>query len=160
MQKLFTNQELFDFINLAGKSTYASGKPPLVTSERKDFIEYEFSTGDWSYLDSYTGHTKSAGQEVVRFQGTIMWTNSYCGGMTEGNESLANETYNFLKKALSQDGDLLDSLRGPSSFSEGKWEYRYQQEGDITNFSGYEEILYAKKVVFFHRAIGGTINNN
>lgn len=159
MQKPFTNQELFDFVNLAGKSTYASGMPPLTTSERKDFIEYAFSSGDWSYLDSYTGHTKSAGQEVVRFKGTIVWTNSYCGGMTEGNESLANETFIFLKKALSQDGDLLHSLRGPSLFSEGDWEYRYQQESDITNFSGYEEILYNQKVVFFHRTIGGTIDN-
>ncbi|HYD35826.1 MAG TPA: DUF5680 domain-containing protein [Vitreimonas sp.] len=159
MNTNFTSQ-LFDFVDLAGKSTYASGKPPLKTSERRDFIEFDFKQGDWDYLDSYTGHTKSAGQEVVRFQGKIVWTNSYCGGMTEGNEQLAHDTFSFLKTALSQDDDTFRSLRGPQNYKAGNWEYRYRQEGDITNFSGYEEILYQGKVVFFHRAIGGTINHD
>ena len=157
MKHSFTNDQLFKLVNLAGKSTYASGKPPLTKSERKDFTEYDFVQGDWSYLDSYTGFTKSAGQEIVRFKNKIVWSNSYCGGMTEGNETLANETYNFLKKALSQEDPFFQSLRGPKKFTKDNWEYRYKQDGDITNFSGYEEILLKGKLVFFHRAIGGTI---
>ena len=158
MTKHFTTDHLFQFVDLAGKSTYASGKPPLAQSERQDFVEYDFAMGDWSYRDSYTGHTRSAGQEVVRFQNEIVWTNSYCGGMTEGNESLAEQTYAFLKKALSQE-DETKSLRGPKSFTEDNWQYQYKQEGGIGNFSGYEEIFYQEKLVFFHRTIGGYIDN-
>jgi len=151
--------ELYTFVNLAGKSTYASGKPPEATSERKDFIEYTFVQGDWSYRDSYTGHTKSAGQETVSFQNKIVWTNLYCGGMTVGNEALADETFSFLKQALSQDESDFRSLRGPHSFAQGEWSYTYKQEGEIDNFSGYEEITFQGKVVFFHRAIGGTVTS-
>jgi len=159
MRKNFTNQELFNFVDIAGKSTYASGKPPLAKSERINFIEYNYDKDNWSYLDSYTRNTKSAGQEVVRHNNEIVWTNSYCGGMTQGNESLAGETFNFLKEALSKDDESFQSLRGPTKCIKGEWEYKYLQEGKIDNFSGYEEILYKGKVVFFHRTIGGTINN-
>ncbi len=156
----FSSQNLFDFIDLAGKSTYASNMPPLENSERKDFIEYAFQKGEWSYLDSFTGHTKSAGQEIVRYKNEIVWANAYCGGMTEGNETLAASTFDFLKTALSQEETGFQSLRGPSSFAQGEWKYQYAQDGNITNFSGYEEIFYEGKLVFFHRAIGGTVIQN
>jgi hypothetical protein len=153
----FSLDELFEFVDLAGKSTYASGKPPEPTSERPDFIEYVFERGDWAYRDSYTGYIQAAGQEIVRFKGTVVWSNAYCGGMTEGNEALADQTFAFLKQALSKDDPDFQSLRGPKVFTDGDWQYTYTQTGHIDNFSGYEEIFYQSKVVFFHRAIGGTI---
>ena len=153
----FSLTNLFTFVNLAGKSTYAAGKPPLKNSERKDFIEWEFAKGKWSYRDSYAGYIKSTGQEIVRYDGKIVWANSYCGGMTEGNESRADKTFDFLKRAMSQDETMFQSLRGPAQFVQGDWLYRYTQEGDITNYRGHEEILYKDIVVFFHRTIGGMV---
>lgn len=153
----FSPLALFTFVDLAGKSTYAAGKPPLKNSERKDFIEWEFTQGKWSYRDSYTGHIKSTGQEIVRYDGEIVWANSYCGGMTEGNEARAGEAFDFLKLAISQDETAFQSLRGPAQFTQGDWLYKYTQEGDITNYHGYEEILYKSGVVFFHRTIGGVV---
>jgi len=155
----FSPSVLFAFVDLASKSTYAAGKPPLKISERKDFIEYTFTQGKWSYRDSYTGYIKSTGQEIVRYDGKIVWANSYCGGMTEGNELLANEAFDFLKLAMSQDETAFQSLRGPAQFVQGDWLYRYTQEGDITNYHGSEEILYKRVVVFFHRTIGGMVVN-
>ena len=153
----FSPSDLFAFIDLASKSTYAAGKPPLKHSERKDFTEWEFAQGKWSYRDSYAGYTKSTGQEIVRYDGEIVWSNSYCGGMTEGNESQAHTAFDFLKLAISQDEKAFQSLRGPAQFTKGDWLYRYTQEGDITNYHGYEEILYKGAVVFFHRTIGGMV---
>lgn len=149
--------QLFEFVDLAVKSTYAAGQPPLKISERKDFFEYLFTQGDWHYRDSYVGHTKSTGQEIVRFQNEVVWANSYCGGMIAGSEQLADQTFSFLKQALSQTKNNFQSLRGPASFSNDNWSYRYHQEGSIDNFYGYEEILFNNQVVFFHRAIGGTV---
>ncbi len=153
----FSLANLFAFVDLAGKSTYAAGKPPLKNSERKDFIEWEFTQGKWSYQDSYAGHVKSTGQEIVRYDGKIVWANSYCGGMTEGNEPRADKTFDFLKLAISQDELTFQSLRGPTQFTQGDWLYRYTQEGDIINYRGHEEILYKGVVVFFHRIIGGIV---
>jgi len=79
--------------------------------------------------------------------------------MTDGNEALADQTFSFLKQALSQDEAGFRSLRGPHSFTQGEWNYTYMQEGDIDNFSGYEEIRFQDRVAFFHRAIGGTVTS-
>lgn len=158
--QIYSLQDLFTFVDIAGKSTYAAGLPPLKKSERKDFFEYVFTQGDWDYKDSYVGHTKSAGQEIVRYKNEVIWNNSYCGGMTEGNYDLANVTFTFLKEALSQDDNTFNSLRGPKHFKKNVWEYRYSQDGTIEDYYGLEQIFYEGELVFFHRAIGGTVINN
>lgn len=153
----FSTQELFQFIDLARKSTYIGGKSPRKKSERKDFIEFDFDKNEWSYLDSYIGYFRSTGQEVVRYKKEIVWVNSYSGGMIKGKERLADQTFNFLKEAMSQETPNFQSFRGPKSFNSKDWQYQYNQEGDVTNYRGLEEILYKNKVVFFHRTIGGVI---
>ena len=40
---------------------------------------------------------------------------------------------------------------------EGEWRYKDDQDGDVFEFSGYEEIYYQGELVFFHRIIGGLI---
>lgn len=155
----YSLKSLFAFVDLAGRSTYASGKPPEKISQRPGFQEYTFEQRDWGYRDSYTGFTRSTGQEIVTFQGEVVWSNLYCGGMTSGNEILADQTFTFLKKALSAEEASFQSLRGPRSFIEGVWKYTYIQEGSIDNFSGYEQIWHQNNLVFFHRAIGGIVKN-
>lgn len=152
----FSLEELYNFIIEAGENTYAAGAPP-VTSERPDFIEYEYAKGDFSYRDSYTGNTKARGMEVVRYNGKPVWTSQYGGGMLEGNENLQEECYGFLKKALSDKKEYALSFRGPELLNEGDWEYSYKQTGDIYEFDGYEEIKYKGEPVFFHKAIGGAV---
>lgn len=163
---MFTTQTLFSFIDLAQKSTYPAKMPPLEISERKDFIEWEFKQGDWSYKDSYTGFIKSAGQEVVRYKNQIVWANSYCGGMippvanggmTLGNEDLAKVTFDFLKDCIIQDETTFQSVRGPAHFKRDNWKYMYDQQGSIENYVGYEQIFYEEELVFFHRTIGGSV---
>lgn len=149
--------DLFNFIDLAQKSTYPAGLPPLEKSERADFIEWKFAQGDWTYRDSYTGFIRSVGQETVRYKDEIIWANSYTGGMTEGNEDLAKITFNFLKEAISQDENEFQSVRGPRLFEKDNWKYMYNQEGTLDNYTGYEEISYEGELVFFHRTIGGVV---
>lgn len=153
----FSVQELYTFIKKAGQATYAGGGKFLKDPERPGFSELEYSEGDFSYRDSFAGFYRSRGMEVVRYQDNPIWASSYGGGMTQGHDQLASETFSFLKSALFQKSDREQSLRGPASFSNGDWVYEYNQDGTLIEFSGFEKILFKNDVVFEHRIIGGMI---
>ncbi|MFH2019557.1 MAG: DUF5680 domain-containing protein [bacterium] len=153
----FSTNDLSKFIKKAASSTYAGGEEYEKVPERPGFFELVFTEGDWSYRDSYTGFYRSSGMEVVRFQDNIVWTTNYGGGMVEGKNELARETFNFLKAAMLNKPSDWDSFRGPNTFREGSFEYKYSQTGDISLFHGEEEIFYQDKLIFFHRIIGGIV---
>ena len=155
---MYSRDELSRFIHKAAAATYAGGGQYDKQPERAGFKELVYSAGDFSYRDSYTGYTRSRGMEVVRYKNTPVWTSLYGGGMIEGKEKLADETFNFLKKCMMANKDF-ESFRGPRNLKDGDWEYKYTQEGDMEEFNGYEEIHYQGELVFFHRVIGGLVNN-
>lgn len=153
-------KELQEFVDRAGKATYAGGGKKEEHSERPEFIELVYDEEPpLYYRDSYTGYFRSGGQEVVRYNGVPIWWSGYGGGMVKDKEELSNQTFDFLKKALSANEDGFDSLRGPHSFKNSEWEYSYTQEGDIEDFYGYEEIKYKGEKVFWHRAVGGILKH-
>ena len=117
-----SKDELFEFIDRAGKATYAGGGKEVKEPERAGFIELEYSEGDFSYRDSYTGYIRSRGTETVRYKSKPIWTSLYGGGMIESKEDLAHETFELLKKAMLQDEKGYLSLRGPHQFKDGDWE--------------------------------------
>ncbi|OGE18157.1 hypothetical protein A3F00_04050 [Candidatus Daviesbacteria bacterium RIFCSPHIGHO2_12_FULL_37_11] len=78
----------------------------------------------------------------MRFKEKPVWASMYGGGMLNGKEELADKTFDFLKKAMSIDEEDFLSLRGPRELKDGEWRYKYDQDGDIFEFSGYEEIYY------------------
>lgn len=156
-QKPFTNQQLFEFIDKAGKATWAGGGKEVSTPERPGFKELVYEKGNFAYRDSYTGHYRSWGMEVVRFKGEPVWISAYGGGMIEGYEELAEKTFEFLGSALGKDGGDFQSFRGPHKLHLGDWAYTYSQQGDVNEFWGYEEICYRGKLVFFHKIMGGRV---
>lgn len=153
----FTQKQLFNFIDKAGKFTYAGKGQEVSQPERSGFTEFEYSEGNFSYRDSYVGDYKSRGMEVVRYKRVPCWASMYGGGIIAGKEHLDNKIIKFLKKALSTDEKIFLSLRGPSKLIAGDWKYSYKQEGNVYEFYGYEEVFYKGELVFFHRIIGGTI---
>lgn len=155
----FTKEDLNAFLDRAGKATYAGGGKPEEKPEKPGFTEFAYKEGDFIYRDSYVGFYRSRGMEVVRYKGKPVWTSMYGGGMTKGNEKLANECFKFLKQALRSKEASFVSFRGPRLFESGDWKYTYQQEGDRYEFSGHEEISYKRKLVFFHRVIGGIVED-
>ena len=157
MDRAVTKKELFEFIDRAGKATYVGGGKYEKNPERPDFFELIYGEGYLEYRDSYTGHSRSGGQEVVRLNGKPIWWSGYGGGMVKGQENLSDRTFEFLKKALSSEEKGFDSLRGPHQFTDNDWKYVYTQDGDVTDFYGLEQIYYKDKKVFWHRAVGGLI---
>lgn len=152
-------ERLCQFINRAGKATYAGGGAFVENPEKPDFKELTYDEKELSYRDSYTGHFRSRGMEVVRENRVPIWASLYGGGMVEGKEDLASETFSFLKKALSASEEGFQSFRGPHEFEDGDWRYTYTQEGDVEEFNGYEEIHFKGEMVFYHRIIGGNIKH-
>ena len=150
-------KKLFDFIQKAGRSTYATSGADSTSYEEGGFKTLRYTEGDYEYIDTYTGFFRSRGQEIVRLKGQPVWIASYGGGMVEENFDFAMETFGFLKKAFLTDEPQFQTFRGPQSLKEGDWEYKYKQDGDIQEFSGYEEIYFKGKLVFYHRMIGGII---
>jgi len=154
-------KELAQFLVKAKRNTYAGdrGKVPPKDVERPGFKELKFSEGEWKYRDSYTGFYAAPGQEVVRFKGVPVWAMAYSGGMKLkdiGNEKLAKQTFDFLKKALMK-VDVSKPFRGPQLFDEGPFRYYSLSKGDLTNFTLHEHIKYKGREVFSQECIGGLI---
>lgn len=153
----FSTSELESFLDRASLHTYQAGAPETKNPERKEFHELVYEEKNFSYRDSYIGNYRSWGTELVRFKGTPVWNMLYGGGLTAGKEKLDQECFKFLKFALTQKPLQPRSFRGPNFSKDGSWTYSYVQTGDITNFSGYEEIKLNEELVFWHRVIGGII---
>lgn len=150
--------DLKKFLDKATKATYAGDGKEEKKPERKGFTELVYKERNFEYRDSYTGHYRSHGTEVVRYKGEVIRATSYRGGMVKGKEKLASRTFSFLKKALSEKTKTW-SARGPASLKKGDWLYVYRQGGGFEEISGYEEIFYKGELVFYHKVIGGIVKN-
>ena len=148
---------LYNFIKKAGRVTYAESGVESVTYDKNGFKELSFSEGDYSYKDTYTGFFRSRGIEIVTYKNNPVWVASYGGGMLKEEVDFAFKTFDFLKQAFLTDEEGFQTFRGPHNFKQRKWKYEYEQDGGIEEFSGYEEIYFDNKLVFFHRIIGGFV---
>lgn len=154
--------DLNDFFGRAALATYAA-TGARVSAQRPGFEELEYRNGIWAYRDSYAGYLRSRGQEVIWYEGRPVWTQSYGGGMEgrfQDDCAFAGETFAFLKAALaSGEKRKVFQPRGPMRLTERDWEYLSYTYGDISEFSGAEEIRHKGAQVFTHQYFGGLIVN-
>ena len=159
--------ELAQFVVNAKKNCYSGNGQEERFRDGSKLLTYQ--ENPFHYTDNYAGFYQAHGTEIVRWQkadGQRLWQMSYSGGMLpkyRGNEEFAKLAFKFLKKALSEVSQD-KPFRGP----EGKifriedpeysgWEYNAKTEGDLTNFSGKEEIFNGLKCVFLNDYIGGLV---
>lgn len=168
--------ELRGFIVKAKKNCYAgNGEEGRLPDGSKILT---FQEGNFHYTDNYDGYYQAPGSEIVRWQkpeGQRIWQMSYSGGMSLEfrNESLAKETFDFLKKALKQISPD-KPFRGPeplffSSDNLSEGDFVYSADTDIsesfwrenfTRFRGIEEIRHRKQrgfTIFSQDYIGGLV---
>lgn len=92
-------QELVEFVREAGLHTYADpNAPKRATPYRPQCEEYEYTRGDWTYLDSYAWMRDGGGAEIVYYQGKPVWVMNYYGFLINSDD--AKEIYGFLHEAL------------------------------------------------------------
>ncbi|MFA5386300.1 MAG: DUF5680 domain-containing protein [Candidatus Paceibacterota bacterium] len=147
---------LAHFLNEANKSTYANKNAPKVESSRPKSEDYHFEKDGLIYHDTYFGGRDFIGEEIVYQDEKPAWGANYYGFIL--SEKIGEkEVYNFLRKALMQEYDSPVPVRGPNEFVDGDWEYKFSVDGDLSRFSGIEEILLKGKIIYRCFVHGGFI---
>ncbi len=152
--------DLQRFVVKAKKKGYAGSDEKVRLSDGSKI--YIYQEGNFHYADNYSGSKQAPGFELVRWQdanGPWMWFMAYSGGMRPqfwGDEELAKQTFEFLKKALSQ-ATFKHPFRGPPNYENGNFSYAMTSRGDFRRFSGEEQIFdkRIKTYVFSQEIIGG-----
>jgi len=155
-------QRLTHFLIAAKQQTYAAGGsgsaavvPPLIPGSH----QLEYRQGDFLYRDIYFGEAHFAGQEVVCFRGTPIWSMCYAGGWTnslEGPEE-AIRLAGILQAALR----LVPSempYRGPSHYLETPYAYHNEARGALHRFEGGETIQRDGVVLYQLFYTGGSLD--
>lgn len=137
---------LDSFLREANLNTYANKDVKKASSLRPGSQDYHFEKEGLAYHDTYFGATKFIGEEIVYRDGKPAWGMNYYG-FTLDNETNENLFDAILRLALmSGSGDNIP-VRGPKEFINGEWKYTFNADGDLSNFTGLEEIFKNGKVV-------------
>lgn len=144
------------FLREANLNTYANENVKKASPLRPGSSDYHFEKGDLTYHDTYFGATKFVGEEIVYKNGKPAWGMNYYG-FTVSDEISEGLFDAILRPALmSGSGDNIP-VRGPKEFVNGDWKYTFNAEGNLTNFTGIEEISKNGKVVCRLYCHGGFI---
>ncbi len=135
------------FLNVANKATYANRTMPKVAPTRQGSLDYHFEKDGLAYHDTYFGARDFIGAEIVYESGMPAWGANYFGFVFDDKVS-EKDVYDFLRQALMQDQRKVIPVRGPRLYSTGDRLYRFTVDGDLANFSGTEEILFAGRIVY------------
>jgi hypothetical protein len=134
------------FLREANLSTYANKDAKKAATLRPGSKDYHFERDDLTYHDTYFGATNFIGEEIVYKDGVPVWGMNYYG-FTLNNEINENLFDAILRSALmSGSGDNIP-VRGPKEFVNSEWKYTFNASGDLSNFTGLEEISKNNEVV-------------
>ena len=154
-------QQITQFLIIAKQQTYAAGESgsaavtPLISGSH----QLEFRQGDFLYRDIYFGEAHFAGQEVVYFRETPIWSMCYAGGWTnslEGPEQ-ASRLAGILQAALRQVSSDMP-YRGPSHYLEAPYAYYNEVRGALHRFEGGERIHRDGVVLYQLFYTGGSVD--
>ncbi len=101
------NQDLIKFLIEAKKQTYANENVKMGVSTRIGSHDYEYSSHDMTYHDTYFGGTKFMGEEVVYLDDTTpIWGMNYYGvtldeSLSEDAMDKALRPYDVFSKEIS-----------------------------------------------------------
>lgn len=151
--------DLYNFLIEAKKQTYANENVEKILSTRIGSYDYEYSSKDMVYHDTYFGGTNFMGEEVVYISSnnTPIWGMNYYGVTLD--KSLSEEAVDkALRPALMKVGeDDIIPVRGPKKFISDEYKYTFEVTGDLDYFEGEEIISKNNEKVYVLKCHGGTI---
>ncbi|MBQ2952294.1 MAG: shikimate kinase [Clostridia bacterium] len=139
-----------DFLLRAKQATYA-GKGPESAPSRPASHDLHYQEGELSYIDSYLGGERFAGEEAIWRGGVPIWSMNYAGRVT--GEGFSGD---FLKAALSR-VPAERPYRGPAEYTCGDYAYRCSVSGGFDWFHGTETITLRGRCIYECRFHGGSI---
>lgn len=144
------------FLKKANLNTYANEQVKKAPSLRPGSHDYHFEDGELAYHDTYFGGTKFMGEEIVYKVGKPAWGMNYYGFALDSN--ISEKVFDaILRPALMSGSGNNIPVRGPKEFIKGDWKYTFVTDGTLSNFTGVEEILKNKEVVYRLHCHGGFI---
>ncbi len=143
------------FLCKANRAGYGNAET-VETTESDGSHSITYTEDGWSFHDNYFGGEPFGGREVIFHNRHAVWMMTYFGGAVEKAPNIG-ELYSFLKSALLKFPEDLP-LRGPSSFSDGDWNYTCDISGDMSSFIGKERIEFKNNVLFITHFNGGLVD--
>ena len=138
-----------EFLAVARRETYA-----IPHGEKlQDGTEHmAFDLGAWRYRDRYAGLNPYGGQEMVWFEGRVVWIKNYLAEVISDTCS-SEEIYRFQRLALGNP-DPQHLMRGPAEFRDGRFRYENRIEGDLDRFQG-EEFIFSDDLMVYRMILHG-----
>ncbi len=144
------DKEIIEFLIRAKRATYA-GKGPESPSSRPASHDLVYTEGNLTYIDTYLGGERFAGEEALWQDGVPIWAMNYSGRVI--GEGFSGD---FLKESLLLVPPEMP-FRGPLSHRNGPFAYRCEAEGDFDWFFGREDILKDDVIIYECLFHGGRI---
>jgi len=147
------DKNIIEFLIKAKKETYA-GKGGKIDSTRPNSRDLKYSEGKLTYIDTYLGGSKFAGEEALWENNIPFWSMNYIGRIIGDNFS-----GDFLKEALFNVPEEYP-FRGPLEHKNEDYTYYCKINGNFNWFNGNEEIHFKNNKIYecvFH---GGDVVHN
>ena len=146
---------LIEFILRAKQASYVGGGEKLLPY-RLGSHDLQYREGDWVYHDCYFGENDFMGEEIVYFQGRVVWGMNYFGRILQPEKITSPQAGSIIKQSLSkmyQSGRFLGGFKHDL----GKFTYTDTNEGDPLYFKGREWIDKEGEIVYALDYHGGLI---
>ncbi len=141
------------FLVKAKINTYAARMKESSEPTRPKSKDLRYEEGDFLYFDSYFGGLDFIGQEIVYEKGTPVWGMNYHGRTFRRDIA---EMPDFLKESLRLVTEEAP-YRGPERHVRGDFEYRCLYSGELSGFTGKEEIHFRGHLVYVLHFHGGFV---
>jgi hypothetical protein len=151
----FDVEALRRFLVKANDAGYAGGDEKQWSKETDRSITIAFDKGEWKSHDNFFGGEPYGGRTVVSYEGAPVWIMVYYGWVTP--EKDANMAYGFLREALKAMPEEVP-FRGPAVFEAKGLIYTNSWQGDLTRFSGREQITDGDSAFYEASYSGGLVD--
>ena len=146
---------LINFILHAKQASYV-GSGETLLPYRLGSHDLQFHEGDWVYHDCYFGENDFMGEEIVYYQGRVVWGMNYFGRIIQPEKITSADAGAIIRQSLSkmyQTGRFLGGFKNDV----GKFTYTDTNEGDPLYFKGWEWIDIRGEIVYALDYHGGLI---
>jgi hypothetical protein len=146
---------LRQFLLTCNAAGYAGGDEKQWRREPDGSITIPYEHDRWRSHDNFFGGEPYGGRTAVFHDEHPVWLMAYYGWVVEDLE--ADPVYALLRRAL-MEMPAAAPYRGPSTYHEGEFTYANAWRGNISRFSGEEQITRGDRLIYQASYSGGLVD--